>query len=105
MLALALAVLFQAAAPASAAPTGPITDPQWEDLKVYPGELEKYFPAEARSAGESGAAAVECTVSPKGALEACRVLGEAPGGKGFGEAAKKVASRFRMKTTTRSGAS
>src|SRR5436190_23078473 len=97
-------MLFQAAGAASAAPTGPVTDPLWEDLKVYPGELEKYFPAAARQAGESGAAAVECTVSSKGSLEVCKVLREAPEGKGFGDSAVKVASRFRMKTVTRSGA-
>jgi TonB family protein len=98
-------MLFQAAAAgAPAAAGGPITDPQWEDLKVYPGELEKYFPAGARANGESGAAAVECTVSAKGALDACRVLKEEPDGKGFGASAIKVAARFRMKTLTRSGA-
>jgi len=105
MLALILAVAVADPSTAGgASPLGPITDPVFEDVKVYPGELEKYFPAEARARGESGAAAVECTVSPKGALEACRVLKEEPEGKGFGASAVKVASRFRMKTVTRSGA-
>lgn len=103
---LALAAVIAAAPPAAGSPAsfGPIVDPQWDDLKVYAGELQKYFPAEARARGESGAAAVECIVSAKGALENCRVLKEEPEAKGFGEAAVKVASRFKMKTVTRSGA-
>ena len=102
ILAMALAAAEQAST-ATPSSLGPIVDPQFEDVKVSPGELERYFPADARARGENGAAAVECTVSAKGALEACRVLKEAPEGMGFGAAAVKVASRFRMKTVTRSG--
>ncbi len=93
-----------AVAPA-AAPMGPITDPQWENVRAYPGEMEKYYPPGALAEAASGVAVIECTVSRKGALEACKALRESPEGMQFGDAAVKLAARFRMKTTTRSGAS
>lgn len=85
--------------------SGPIVDPQWENVKAYPGEMEKYYPREALAEAASGVAVLECTVSEKGTLEACKALQEAPEGMHFGEAAVKLANRFKMKTTTRSGAS
>jgi TonB family protein len=89
----------------AAAPLGPITDPQWESVRAYPGEMEKYYPPGALADATSGVAILECTVTRKGTLEACKALRETPEGLHFGEAAVKLAARFRMKTTTRSGAS
>ncbi|MEO7643279.1 MAG: energy transducer TonB [Ramlibacter sp.] len=100
-------ILDQAGPPAavSSAPMGPITDPQWESLQVYPGEIEKYYPPTALAAGVRGVVAIECTVDSKGRLEDCKALRETPEGMQFGAAAIKLAARFRMKTKTRSGAS
>jgi TonB family protein len=93
-----------AVAPA-AAPMGPIIDPQWENLQVYPGEIERYYPPAALAQGVRGVVVIECTVSGKGRLEDCKALREDPEGMQFGPAAVKLATRFRMKTTTRSGVS
>lgn len=99
--------MLAAAAPAAetALPLGPITDPQWDDVRAAPGELQRLFPPAALAQGQSGVAAVECTVTEKGALSACKTLKEVPEGFQFGEAAVKVVARFHMKSTSRSGTS
>jgi protein TonB len=99
-----LTMLAADAAPAAAA-AGPITDPLWEQPKVSAADLQKTYPPAALAQGASGAAALECTVAANGALSPCKVLAETPAGMQFGDAAVKVAGNFRMKTTTRSGAS
>jgi TonB family protein len=100
-------VLAQTTPPAavSSAPAGPITDPQWESVHAYPGEMEKYYPPGALAEAASGVAILECTVTSRGTLDACKALQESPAGMHFGDAAVKLAARFKMKTTTRSGAS
>jgi TonB family protein len=101
-------VLAYAEPPAVVAPSpaaaGPITDPQWESVRARPGEMERYYPPRALAEAASGVAIIECRVSGKGSLEDCKVLREEPEGMQFGDAAVKLASRFQMKTTTRSGA-
>jgi TonB family protein len=97
--------MLAADAPAVAAAGAPITDPLWEQPRVTAEDLQKAYPPAALAQGVSGAAALECTVSANGSLSPCKVLAETPAGQQFGEAAVKVAGNFRMKTTTRSGAS
>jgi TonB family protein len=67
--------------------------------------MERYYPPAALAEAASGVAVLECTVTRKGTLDACKALRESPEGMHFGDAAVKLASKFRMKTTTRSGAS
>ena len=60
-------------------------------------EMDAAFPARATSAGvTSGMAALDCQVTPEGALTRCRVNQESPAGMGFGEAALRVAPDFRL---------
>ncbi len=100
-----LAYVDPPAVVAPAAPMGPITDPQWESLRVNRGEIQNYYPPGAFAAAASGVVVIECRVTGKGTLVDCKALREAPEGFQFGDAAVKLAARFRMKTTTRSGAS
>jgi TonB family protein len=100
-----LTMLAADAAPAAAAASAPITDPQWEQPRFSAADLQREYPPAALAQGVSGAAALECTVTAAGALDPCKVLAEKPEGMQFGQAAIKVAGRFRMKTVTRSGAS
>ncbi len=100
-----LTMLAADVAPAAAAANAPITDPFWEQPKVSVEELQRAYPPAALAQGASGAAALECTVAANGALSPCKVLAETPKDMQFGEAAAKVAGNFKMKTTTRSGAS
>jgi TonB family protein len=112
-------VLAQAGPPAAIAPAppvppaavmpaavrGPIADPFWESVKATRAEMQTYYPAAALADAASGVAIIECVVTPKGTLDPCKALREEPQGYQFGDAAVKLAARFRMKTTTRSGAS
>lgn len=66
------------------------------------GEILAFVPPEARRRRQSGRSAVNCLIRPDTRLEACRVVDEAPGGFGFGEAAVRIAEthfRFRPPTT------
>ena len=98
-------VLFQAVATNPAAAPGPITDPIFESVNASRLNIESYYPRSAVADAASGAAIVECVVTAKGALDPCKVLAEEPQGYQFGDAAVNLAAHFRMRTTTRSGAS
>lgn len=64
-------------------------------------EMDAAFPARAASAGvTTGMAALDCDVTPEGALAHCRVSQESPAGMGFGEAALSVAPDFRQAPQT-----
>lgn len=66
------------------------------------GEILGLVPPEARRARRAGRSAVNCIIRADTRLEACRVVDEAPGGFGFGEAAIRIAEshfRFRPPTT------
>jgi TonB family protein len=82
-------------------PDRPITDAQWE---TAPSKVWTYYPEAAFPKGDEGLAVVECRVSPDRWLADCKVLAEQPQGGPFGQAALQIASRFRAKATTQSGA-
>ena len=48
-------------------------------------------------------AEMSCTVMASGKLDACRIVSESPPGMGFGAAALKLRSVFRMSVTTEGG--
>lgn len=100
MVPLMFALLLAAAEspPSSPGGTGFVTQPIW--LRLPNGEdMARYRPEDARV---SGRAVIECKVSARGLLEFCQVL-EETSGEQYGKAAVKIAARFRMGPTDRSG--
>lgn len=105
---LALAAAASAAwAAEPAAPPAPnvsrtaavITNPYWE-RKPSPDEFSNFYPAGANS---TGVASISCSVTDVGRLTNCVVLNEFPEHKGFGQAALRIASLFKMKPKTVDG--
>ena len=58
-------------------------------------DLAKVYPPDALHQGVEGQATLRCTTQPDGRLADCAVAAETPSGQGFGEAALKLAPRFR----------
>lgn len=87
---------------ASAATPSVITNPDWERL---PGgqEFARYYPEAAQRANLAGRAAIRSEVTAEGGLDKCVVTEESPGGVGFGEAALKLSSLFKMRPQTKDG--
>ena len=72
--------------------TGPvIQSPVWSRAPSF-ADVAAAYPAGAH--GVDGSATLFCRFGADGALSACEVESEAPGGLGFGEAAKSLASKF-----------
>lgn len=80
-----------------------LTNPQF-DRQPSADDLAQYYPERANRLGKAGAAELRCTVTARGALAGCVVLGEDPPGFGFGEAALKLARIFKLKPATADGA-
>ncbi len=80
-----------ASRPAMPAPSRPdwLEKPTSEDLAAY-------YPRQAQRKNLSGKVMMSCTVKADGQLEACEILEETPPGERFGEAALKMAPKFRM---------
>lgn len=96
-------ILAQAEPPAAAAAAvGPITDPQWAAVPSAAGR--NYYPEQAVAQGIGGVAVVECRASPDGRLADCKLLAEQPDHGPFGQAALQIATQFRLKPKTQSGA-
>ncbi len=95
--------------PAASAYTTPtalpplINDPDWSVLPNR-AEVSRLYPPRAFDAGMNGAATIDCIVATGGDVMDCHVIEEAPRDLGFGAASLKLADRFRMRATTRSGA-
>ena len=89
--------------PAPPAPPRPsvITNPQWARP---PRPTERDFPQRALDRGVGGSATVECTVTPSGRPEDCRVVSEEPSGMGFGAAAVRIVQRGQLSPRTVDGA-
>ena len=89
--------------PAPPAPPRPsvITNPQWARP---PRPTERDFPQRALDRGVGGSATVECTVTPSGKPEGCRVVSEEPSGMGFGSAAVRIVQRGQLSPRTVDGA-
>lgn len=79
-----------------------ITNPQWI-TRPAADDYAKYYPREALQLGVSGHTSMECTIRDNGTLENCHVLSETPAGQGFGSAVLRLASKFRMQTSTVDG--
>ena len=60
-------------------------------------EVERYYPEQAQREEVEGAVDLRCVVTPEGRVTDCTVEREAPPGLGFGEAAIRLSSQFRMK--------
>ena len=79
-----------------------ILDPVWL-RRPSPAEVSDLYPELAADQDLEGEAVINCTVTALGALTSCKVAVERPAHHGFGTATLRLASRFRMRPTTRSG--
>ncbi len=98
MIALALALLVDAPGPHPEV----VIAADWLRMPK-PDDFNRFYPARALEEGVEGEATMNCKVRPDGTLTLCRIVREAPAGKGFGAATLKLASRYQMTTTTRDG--
>jgi protein TonB len=85
------------------APPSVITSPDWLSRPTA-DEFSRYYPQGAEDRNLAGAVILQCTVAADGEVGACQVVQETPKGAGFGEAARKLSTFFRMKPQTRDGA-
>jgi protein TonB len=60
-------------------------------------DFAKAYPRQAAAQNINGAATLTCRISTDRTLEACEVTDETPAGMGFGNAASKLAGKFRLK--------
>jgi protein TonB len=79
-----------------------IQAPTWIRLPTG-DDLASVYPERARQWGVGGLVRLRCRVTADGFLESCNVLDEAPSGKGFGAAALRLASKFRMTSKASDG--
>jgi TonB family protein len=75
--------------------------PEWTGLPTAQ-DIARVYPEMAQRLALNGRAVLSCAVAPNATLEDCRVIEETPPGQGFGDAAMKLATRFRLKTWDRS---
>ena len=77
-------------------PTHTIANPTW--LSQPSGaELSRFYPERAARMGLGGHATIHCAVAPNGRLNTCSVVSEDPSELGFGNAAVRLSSYFRMR--------
>lgn len=88
--------------PQPAAPSEPVlvTDPVWLQRPRNP---ERFYPREAFMQGVAGEVVLDCDVDVGGRLT-CAIASETPAGRGFGEAALRIAGAHVMRPATRDGA-
>ncbi|CAN7587892.1 energy transducer TonB [Phenylobacterium sp. LjRoot164] len=84
------------AAPGLAQDQGRVAEPEWAMLPSG-ADFAEAFPAVAMALDLEGFARIDCHVDANGVLGRCRVLEESPAGLGFGQAAKSMAAKFKMK--------
>jgi protein TonB len=86
----------------AAAPSEPVTvtDPVWI---TRPRNPERFYPREAFMQGLAGEVVLDCDVDEAGRL-ACVVASETPEGRGFGDAALRLANAHVMRPASRNGA-
>lgn len=91
-----------APAPEPPGPSEPVvvTDPVWTERPRNP---ERFYPREAFMQGVAGQVVLDCDVDVSGRLT-CVVTSETPEGRGFGEAALRIARAHVMRPATRNGA-
>jgi TonB family protein len=78
------------------------TRPDWLKKPSF-NDILLVWPQIAASKGIGGQGVIKCQVNKQGLLEACTVVSETPPGRGFGDAALKLAPTFLMKLATRNG--
>lgn len=59
-------------------------------------DMATFFPQKARIAEQAGWAILECLTAATGEMKECHLISEAPAGYGFGAAALKLSSKFRI---------
>jgi len=86
-----------------AGPPGPqtVTSPHW--LR-RPTSLARYYPRRALETGLEGDVVLDCLVTTVGYLR-CGVVSESPVGRGFAEAALRIAADHQMQPAMRNGVS
>ena len=96
MLLAATMLSVQAPEPEGASiPRPVITRPNWV-ARPSGQDLAAVYPRAAKRARLGGRATLACTVTAQGVLVDCTAKDETPPGAGFGEAALKLAPKFRM---------
>ncbi|MGA0603009.1 energy transducer TonB [Caulobacter sp. KR2-114] len=66
-------------------------------------DIMRYYPERAQRLGVEGKAVISCTVNAEGRLADCAVVSEDPPGFGFGDAAVKMSSIFKMRPKAQNG--
>lgn len=99
VIALAGAGAVWAASPASPRLVG---KPNWVE-KPTGEDVKSLYPKAAEKAGKEGMAVIDCRVRGDGSLRACRIHSQDPAQYGFGKAALKMSTRFRMKAKDEDG--
>jgi len=91
-------------APPAPAPARPavITDPDWVQLPSA-DDLARFYPDRASRMNVNGDVAMACEVTASGAVSGCTIVTENPPDYGFGDAALKLATLFKMAPRTRNG--
>lgn len=105
MLPIVLALLLQgapAAPPVSEDASPAIVQPEWL-RRPTADDFRRLYPAAAARKNVPGRATILCGVGAEGLLINCTVTEESPSGEGFGEAALKMASAFKLRPLTRNG--
>ena len=108
MLSAIAALLLQAVAASPVPPSpevaGPevVTAPEWV-RRPSGDDFFKVYPRAAAAKDLSGRASISCQVVSAGTLADCVVIEEYPPDVGFGQAALRLASLFKMRPTTRNG--
>lgn len=88
---------------ATGGPGSAITAPEWI-RRPTGNDMARVYPQRAARSAVNGLATTFCGVTKAGTLTDCKVIEEAPGGAGFGEAALKLMPLFLMRPETRDGA-
>jgi protein TonB len=79
-----------------------ISNPDW--VRVPNGdELQEYYPPRALELSKGGRVSMTCTVTEKGTVTDCAVNSEDPSDMGFGQAALRMKSLFKMRPKTADG--
>jgi len=76
-----------------------ITDPVWVERPRNP---ERFYPREAFMQEIAGEVVLDCDVGLNGRLD-CAIVSETPEGRGFGDAALRIAGAHIMRPPTRNG--
>ncbi|UTP40197.1 energy transducer TonB [Phenylobacterium sp. LH3H17] len=101
-------LVLAALAPASAVAEAPAADQSMAGYFVRvptPRELASAGSRAGRGGHIAGRAVLVCLVKADGNLTECRIEDETPTGAGFGAAAMKLRSKFKLRPTTADGVS